>query len=187
MRTRKCLYRLALTAAAVLAGALASTATAAAPIHTSGTDGPFPVEDFCGFNGTGIVRFVDNFFPNADGSFRDTSESVFTFTSDTGKTVSIQAAGQVTGVAPIIDTTNGTITFVNTFIGLPERIFIPGQGSLSRDAGRVTLTTTFTLNPDGSMGDFVSRTFSDEAGPHPDLESNFELFCDVITPFLQDP
>jgi hypothetical protein len=70
---------------------------------------------------------------------------------------------------------------------LPERIFIPGQGTISRDAGHVTFADVFVLNPDGSAGDFISQTFYDEHGPHPDLESNFELFCDVLTPYLQDP
>jgi hypothetical protein len=42
--------------------------------------------------------------------------------------------------------------------------------------------------PFAPLGDdefeFVSQTFSGEHGPHPDLESGFELFCQVLVPAL---
>jgi hypothetical protein len=46
-----------------------------------------------------------------------------------------------------------------------------------------TLATTFRPLPNGDL-EFVSQTFYGEHGPHPDLESGFELFCDVLTPAL---
>ena len=50
---------------------------------------------------------------------------------------------------------------------------------LLRDAGTVTFTVIFTAD-----GTFVSRTLSGLHGPHPDLLSDFALFCDVIIPAL---
>ena len=181
------LYLAALAAAAVITAALAGTATAVTPEHNARVTETFPVDDFCGFSGTGTNTAGSNFIALPDGSFVSTVSGRFTFTSDSGKTVGVQFANQNRGPAPIIDETNGTITFITTFNGLPERLFIPGQGTLSRDAGTVTFVDVFALNPDGSVGDFISQTFFDEHGPHPDLESNFELFCDLFTPYLQDP
>ena len=55
--------------------------------------------------------------------------------------------------------------------------------TLSRDAGVVTVTSTFRPLG-GDEFDLVSQTFSGEHGPHPDLESGFEVFCDVLIPAL---
>jgi hypothetical protein len=43
----------------------------------------------------------------------------------------------------------------------------------------VTFLDTFDAD-----GNFVSRSVVDEKGPHPDLESDFAIFCDVIVPAL---
>src|SRR5215207_9630734 len=88
-------------------------------------------------------------------------------------------ANQVSGTEEPIDNGDGTVTFVATVKGLPEKLKIPHGPTLSRDAGIVTQTTTFLVNPDGSLT-FVSSSFSNEKGPHPDLESDFELFCQVV-------
>jgi hypothetical protein len=77
--------------------------------------------------------------------------------------------------------TEGTITFINTFKGLPEKLSIAGGPTLSRDAG--TATVAVTLRPLGDDEfEFVSATVSGEHGPHPDLGGG--LFCDVLTPAL---
>ena len=176
--------------ALVLAGALALTigasgsASAAAPPaneHSSSTD-TF-ADELCGIQGTSTVNVVDNFKLYADGTFLDTSRVRQVFTAENGKSVVILAAGQVTGPAEPIQNADGTITFINTFKGLPEKLSIAGGPTLSRDAGVVTQTITLRPLPNGDL-EFVSQTFSGEHGPHPDLESGFELFCDVLTPAL---
>jgi hypothetical protein len=177
-----------LTGILVLAVALPGVGVAAAPIvneHVRFTD-TFP-DQLCDIPGTSTIRVVDNFKLFADGTFLDTSRFTLVFTADdTGKQVQISSAGQATGPDEPIDNGDGTITFVNTFIGLPERLSIPGGPTLSRDAGVVTLSTTFFVEEDGSLT-FVSQTASGEHGPHPDLASDFELFCDVLVPVLTDP
>jgi len=120
----------------------------------------------------------------ADGTFLDTSRLRQVFTSDsTGKQVQISAVGQVSGLDEPIDNGDGTITFINTFKGLPEKLSIRNGPTLSRDAGSVTIATTFLVELDGSVT-LVSRTASGEKGPHPDLDSGFEAFCSVIVPAL---
>jgi len=176
--------------ALVLAGALALTigaagaASAAAPIenhHTRSTD-TFR-DKVCGIRGTSVINVVDNFKLYADGTFRDTSRFRQVFTARNGKSVVIFSAGQVTGLNDPIQNADGTITFINTYKGLPEKLSIAGGPTLSRDAGNVTLATTFRPLPNGDL-QFVSQTVSGEHGPHPDLDSGFEVFCNVLVPAL---
>jgi hypothetical protein len=176
--------------ALVFAGALALTiaasgsASAAAPIvnqHTSFTD-TFP-DQLCGIQGTSTVSIVDNFKLFADNTFLDTSRFRDVFTAGNGKSVVLFAAGQVSGPADPIQNADGTITFINTFKGLPEKLSIAGGPTLSRDAGTVTIADTFLPLSNGDL-QFVSQTVSGEHGPHPDLDSGFEVFCNVLIPAL---
>jgi hypothetical protein len=175
----------------VLAGILALTlavssgAFAAAPIineHSRFTE-TFP-DELCGISGTTTLSAVDNFKLYADGTYLDTSrfQSVFT-AAESGKSVMVFSAGQVTGLDQPIQNPDGTITFIDTFKGLPEKLSIPGGPTLSRDAGVVTLTRTFRVLPNGDF-ELVSLVISGEHGPHPDLNSDFELFCEVLVPVL---
>jgi hypothetical protein len=177
--------------ALVLAGALALTlvisggAFAAAPLvneHNRFTD-TVP-DELCGIPGTTTFSAVDNFKLYADGTYLDTSRVQSVFTADeSGKSVMVFSAGQVSGLDEPIQNPDGTVTFIDTFKGLPEKLSIPGGPTLSLDAGVVTVTTT--LRPLGEDEfEFVSQTFSGEHGPHPDLESDFELFCEVLVPAL---
>ena len=74
----------------------------------------------------------------------------------------------------------GTITFLSTFKGLPEKIQTAQGPLLLRDAGIVTFADTFDL----VTGEFISSEVIVQKGPHPDLDSDFELFCDVVTEAL---
>jgi len=176
--------------ALVLAGALALTigaaggASAAAPVenhHTRSTD-TFR-DKVCGIRGTSVINVVDNFKLYADGTFRDTSRFRQVFTARNGKSVVIFSAGQRTGLNDPIQNADGTITFINTYKGLPEKLSILHGPTLSRDAGTATLATTFRPLPNGDLK-FVSQTVSGENGPHPDLDSGFEVFCNVLVPAL---
>jgi hypothetical protein len=82
-----------------------------------------------------------------------------------------RAAGSRHNPPDPIQNADGTVTFIDTFKGLPEKLSI---------AGGPTLTTTLS----SLDGDVVSQTFSGEHGPHPDLESGFEVFCNVLIPAL---
>jgi hypothetical protein len=177
-----------LTAALVLTVALPGIGVAAAPVvneHSRFSE-TFP-DEICGISGTSTIRVVDNFKLFADGTFLDTANFRQVFTAGgTGKQVQIFSAGQVSGPADPIDNGDGTITFVATFKGLPEKLSIPNGPTLLRDAGIAKLGQTFVVNPDGSLT-FVSTTIFSEKGPHPDLDSGFELFCNVIGSALTSP
>jgi hypothetical protein len=176
--------------ALILAGALTLTiaassgASAAAPIvneHSSATE-TFP-DTVCGIQGTTTVSTVDNFKLYADNTFLDTAVFHTVFTADNGKSVMIFAAVQTSGPADPIQNADGTVTFVTTYKGLPEKLSIPGGPTLSLDAGTATIATTLLPLPNGDF-QFVSMTVTGEHGPHPDLDSGFGLFCDVVIPAL---
>ena len=165
----------------LLLALMASTAGAAPLVnrfHGTFSD-TFP-ENICGIDGTTVVSGMDNIQEFADGTFKDEFRQNYVFTSAaTGKSVLLFAANQFVGTGPI-DNGDGTITFVSTFKGLPEKIKLPNGRILSRDAGFVTFNDTF----DATTGEFLGTTISPENGPHPDLDSGFALFCDVIVPAL---
>jgi hypothetical protein len=137
-----------------------------------------------------VERFHDNFrdtfsdevcgIPvDADDSFKDTSSVMVTFTNpENGKSVVLSNAGQITGTA-VIDEDAGTITFLTTFKGLPEKIQTADGSVLLRDAGVITFVDTFDLE----TGELISSDVVIK-GPHPEAESDFELFCEVMTDAL---
>ena len=177
-----------LTGLLALAVALPGIGVAAKPLvneHSNFSD-TFP-DEICDIAGTNTISVVDNFKLFADGTFLDTSRFRAVFTSDgTGKQVQISSTGQSTGPADPIDNGDGTITFITTFKGLPEKLSLPNGPTLLRDAGNVTLATTYFVEPDDSLT-FVSQTVSGEKGPHPDLDSGFEALCNIIVPALTTP
>jgi hypothetical protein len=174
-----------LVAALVLALAPAAT-DAAAPEHDMGTD-TFP-DEVCGVTGTSTVRFnnVITDLGNDSEFIRGTFRLVFT--ADNGKSITIAAAGPVTTQA-IVDETAGTITFIDTVAGVPELVKITGGRVLTRDAGLVVnRVRVIEFDPvTEEFGDVISDTWEFIAGPHPDLESGFDRFCEVVEPYLLDP
>jgi hypothetical protein len=108
-----------------------------------------------------------------------TASATVTFTAANGKSVIVQKAGQFTDVEPLVDEEAGTITFSITFKGLPEKIQTPQGPVLLRDAGLITFVDTFDLE----TGEFISSDLIIK-GPHPEAESDFELFCEVFSEAL---
>jgi hypothetical protein len=137
-------------------------------------------DEICGIPVDVDLVVTDNFFLYADDSFKDTSSFMATFTNPVnGKSVVVSSAGLVSGPAPIVDEEAGTITFFTTFKGLPERIQTANGPVLLRDAGFVTFADTFDLE----TGEFISSEITVK-GPHPELDSDFTLFCEVISEAL---
>ena len=172
--------------AAVIAGLTIAPVSvdAAAPLvsHGNVTDSEENV-DLCGINvdvSTTAV-FTNKLFVDSAGNFRftETLSVKSTFTADNGKSVVIQAANLLIDPGPVIDEVAGTITFTATFKGLPEKISTARGPVLLRDAGLITFSDTFDLN----TFEFISSDVV-IAGPHPDAESDFVLFCEVITAAL---
>jgi hypothetical protein len=158
------------------------TASAAKPIaqfHDHFTDS-FS-DEICGIAVDVNVVVTDNFFLYADETFKDTSSVRTTFTNpENGNSVVVSSAGQTTGPPPIIDEEAGTITFLTSFKGLPEKIQTARGPVLLRDAGVITFADTFDLE----TGEFISSETIVNNGPHPEADSDFTLFCGVITAAL---
>jgi hypothetical protein len=138
-------------------------------------------DNICGIPGTSVVRGVDNFAALADNTVRDNFElnQVFTATAS-GKSIVIHVGEHFTGTDEGLDNGDGTVTFVNTFKGLPELIKLQNGRVLSRDAGAVTFILTF----DATTEELLDQVVVGEKGPHPDLDSDFAVFCDVLVPAL---
>jgi hypothetical protein len=170
--------------ASVLPLATAPPAAASAPIVNEHERFSETFEDeTCGISGTTTITVVDNFILYVDGTFLDTSVFTGVFTAENGNSVTVFATGQITGLDDPIVNEDGTLTFISTYTGLPEKLSITGGPTLSLDAGVVTLTQTFSVDENDDFV-LVSQDVSGEHGPHPDLASDFELFCEVIVPAL---
>ena len=169
--------RRTLAAAFVTCALLPASALAANPVeqfHDHFTES-FQA-DICGIPVDATTVVTDNFFVYADDSFKDTSSVMATFTNpENGKSVVLSNAGQITGTA-VIDEEAGTISFVTTYKGLPEKIQTARGPVLLRDAGVISFVDTFDLE----TGDLISSDVIVK-GPHPEAESDFEAFCEVMT------
>jgi hypothetical protein len=127
--------------------------------------------------------FTDKLFFDQEGNptrFMSTASATSTLTAANGKAVIIKNAGQFMEGAPIVDEAAGTITFIDTFKGLPEQIKTEHGPVLLRDAGIATFANTFDLETD----ELISSEVLVVKGPHPELDSDFTLFCEVITEAL---
>ena len=173
--------RASLVALIALLAILPGTALAAQPIaqfHDHFTDS-FS-DEICGVSVDVDIVVTDNFFLYADDSVTDTGSFQATYTNPVnGKSVVVSNAGQITGEA-IVDEEAGTVTFLTSFKGLPEKIQTEKGPVLLRDAGIITFADTFDLE----TGEFISSEITVNKGPHPEADSDFTLFCEVITEAL---
>jgi hypothetical protein len=157
------------------AGALAAQPVAQFHDHFTETFS----DEVCGIPVNGEAVVTDNFFVYADDSFKDTSSVIVTFTNpENGQSVVLSNAGQISGTA-VVDEQAGTITFFTTFKGLPEKIQTANGSVLLRDAGVITFVETFDLETEELISSDVIIK-----GPHPEADSDFELFCEVMTDAL---
>jgi hypothetical protein len=143
--------------------------------------GSFSAE-ICGILVDADFVLTNNFFLRADGSFKLATSGRFTYTNpENGKSVIVSFAGLRPIVsAPIVDEEAGTITFITTFKGLPEKIQTAKGRVLLRDAGIISFADTFDL----VTGAFKSSETIVNKGPHPQADSGFTLFCEVFSSAL---
>jgi hypothetical protein len=176
------LARVVLVALVTALAVLAPSALGAKPVeqfHDHFTDSFSDV--ICDIPVDVVIVVTDNFSLYADESFMDRSSFRATFTNPANnKSIIVSSAGLVSGPAPTVDEEAGTITFFTSFKGLPEKIQTKNGPVLLRDAGFVTFKDTFDLETD----ELISSEVIVNKGPHPDLDSDFELFCEVVTPAL---
>ena len=133
--------------------------------------------DFCG-TGQQIdiafdVRVTEWLSPN-QADFKSTSTGKVTFTNPlTGDTVTLLFAGASMGET-ISGDPEGLHVHEFTTKGLPELFKTPHGGVLTLDAGYIVFQDTF----DGD--EFISSEIVINNGPHPQADSDFELFCEFM-------
>jgi hypothetical protein len=161
---------LALAAAPVALGAGQQHSS----FHEVGTDVD---PDFCGTGQAIDIAFDirgNEFEAPHKAEFKMTATGTFTYTNPaTGDVVIQRFAGPIWETL-ISGDPEGIHVDESTVKGLPELIKTPHGGVLIRDAGYAVIRTTF----DGD--EFISREIVLAKGPHPDIESDFELFCDLV-------
>lgn len=171
------LQRLTLSVGLAAVAVLVPTPAHAAspqPERVSFTEG-FTDPNFCG-TGEAVsvvlsVKGVEFASPNrADfaGTFRGTE--TFTY-GDT--TVTRRFANRFTDTI-VAGEEEGVHTHAFTSIGLPEKFSVKGGGVITRDAGRITFLVTYDENDEVVSEEVIS------SGPHPQADSDFELFCQVV-------
>jgi hypothetical protein len=187
---RLVLKRLLAFAVTTVVGCVLAGASVAGPTEVEHfTDGPFP-DEVCGVSGTTTIEGTSVFREGANGTFFQTGTFSAVFTADNGKSTTLFAAGPTEQTSPpIIDEEADTVTILTTYVGLPEKLSITNGPTLSLDAGTVTFVDVFeyTGDPEDPVGDFISTDLVGLHGPHPDLLSDFEVFCSVLEPYLLDP
>jgi hypothetical protein len=165
----------ALASMAMAAPALGGKPTV---IHDRFTD-EFSEQDFCGagFTVEHSVSGVQNIREDGE-SFKATGRVRDVITNpDNGRSVIVSSAGQVTNEIVSGDP-EGVHTHLLTFKGLPEKIQTAHGEVLTRDAGVIAIADTF----DGDV--FISSEVVLNKGPHPEADSDFELFCEVVVDAL---
>jgi hypothetical protein len=94
-----------------------------------------------------------------------------------GRSVISSFAGQSTNILVSGDP-EGVHTELITVKGLPEKLQLPHGAVLLRDAGIIAFVAAF----DGD--EFISQETVVVKGPHPEADSDFELFCEITTEAL---
>jgi hypothetical protein len=162
--------------------ALAPVAASAGPDEHFLDVGTDTDPNFCGTGQAIAISFrerVNVWLMEGSDDFRKFTHSgriVFT-NPDNGRSVLLKFAGRVTNVITSGEE-DGIHTHVFTTTGLPEKIKLLHGRVLTRDAGLIV--ETLTVDENGDVIDY-SATWK---GPHPEAESDFELFCEVTTQAL---
>jgi hypothetical protein len=180
---------LPLAIAAVLACVTAATGLAAGSTEVEQFSDTIP-DNVCGFSGTTARHGTSVFRDTGNGTFFASGTFFAVFTADNGKSATLSFAGPSKQTSPpVIDEQAGTVTIMTTYGGLFEKLSITRGPTLTRDAGPVTFVDVFayTGDPNDPVGGLISGSLSGLHGPHPDLLSDFSVFCDVLVPYLQDP
>jgi hypothetical protein len=163
---------------ALLALVGAPGALAAAPqlnrFHDVGTDVD---PNFCDTGQTIDIAFDvrgREWFAPHRGDYKLTAVGTVTFTNPDTADVVIQHFTNPL-VEFVVSEGPGDLVVVETHVkGLPELFKTPHGGVLTRDAGYIVLRSTF----DGD--ELIDQEILVDKGPHPQAESDFELFCEIM-------
>jgi hypothetical protein len=150
-----------------------------------------PDDEVCGISVTTTIDFIANEQQRLAKSgfplFKSTGPGTVTWTNpETGKSVGYFFAGASKDLT-VVDNGDGTITLRTAVTGVPDKIRLSDGTVVSMDVGRVVFVTVLDYNgtPTDVEDDiFVSQEIESISGPHPGLESDFELLCEIVVPAL---
>jgi hypothetical protein len=129
------------------------------------------------------VRLAKNGFP----LFKSTGRGTVTITNPaTGKSITQRFAGAVKDLT-VVDNGDGTITVRTAATGVPSEVRLSDGTVAFKDVGRIVFAAVIDYNgtPTDVEDDvFISQTIESISGPHPEAESGFTLFCEVVVPAL---
>jgi hypothetical protein len=167
---------------ALMAVVGAPGALAAGPQHNHFRDIGTDVDpDFCGTGQQIDIAFnvvVNEWEAPHKADFKSTASGTVTLTNPlTGDTVIQRFAGP-TWVVIISGDPEGDHVEDVTVKGLPELWKLPHGRVLIRDAGYVVIRQTIEDD------EIVDQEVLINKGPHPDLDSDFALFCETLVPAL---
>ena len=130
------------------------------------------------------IRLAHSGFP----LFMRTGRVTVTWTNPvTGKSVSNFFAGGLSKDLTVVDNGDGTITVRTAITGVPEKITQANGKPMIMDVGRLVIVSVINYNgtPTDTSDDVtISTDVESISGPHPDLQSDFTLFCQVVVPAL---
>ena len=178
-------FKLLLVIVVALLGLVAlPVAVAANPDVQHFTDsGTFTDTDFCGtgmtVEGSFDVHGTEFLAPNGPVDFRSTVQGKTVFTNPlNGNTVVTHFAGQFFARVTSGDPESGTFVEEVSNVGLPEQLRAAHGGLLTRDAGIIGFRNTWVNDV------LISSEIILVRGPHPEADSDFALFCEVMTDAL---
>ena len=148
-------------------------------------------EDLCGIPVITTVDIIENaqvrLAKNGFPLFKTTGPGTFTSTNQAnGKSV-VETFSGTTKDLSVVDNGDGTITVRTAITGVAQEVTLSDGTVAIKDVGRVVVATVLDYNgtpTDTGDDEFVSQTIESISGPHPNLESDFTLFCEVVVPAL---
>ena len=151
-----------------------------------------PDDEVCGVPVTTTVDIIANDQERLARSgfplFMTTGQGTVTWTNPaTGKSVSSFFAGVSTKDLTVVDNGDGTITLRTAITGVPQKITLANGQPLIMDVGRVVFVSVIDYNGTPTNADddvLISQSVESISGPHPELQSNFALFCQVVVAAL---
>jgi hypothetical protein len=117
--------------------------------------------------------------PEFKGNFNGT---VIWTNPATGLSVSQRVANAYRDISVTLNL-DGTVTIITATTGLPEKLLLPDGTVLNTDVGRIVFEVIIDINDTPLVfedDEFISQTIVSISGPHPDAESDFALFCELV-------
>ena len=168
----------------LLALAMAPAALAAKGTHEQVTIDDTSEEELCGIPVTTHLVVTGPVNTTSGGRVTDNTRVRVTWTNDDGTWLANDISGQFRQTET--DNGDGTVTVVQTNRGVHERLRSADGIEAAFDRGQIVFRTVIDLHDPADPDDdeVIASDIPKQAGPHPDADSDFELFCAVVEDVL---